>query len=365
MLHRIVAVLEFSRDFKEFSGLWWEFTTRHLRRAFFGFEAVKSFITEGLYKQRGRLARPFVHSGMGTIAAIGIMLVPIISEELPGRASPWQAPSPSAVLAAATENPETATLVSDKVRDRIIEYEVQQGDTVSSIAEKFGISQDTIIWENNLSKKTVLKPGQTLRILPVAGISYKVQKGETIYSIAKRTNSEPQAIVDFPFNTFVNDETFALAVGQVLIIPDGTPPAQAPAPSSFARRTPDAGTVTASGDFVWPASGRISQGFAWYHKGVDIANKDGPDILAADAGTIILAGWPDNAGYGNRIIIDHGNGYTTLYAHMAQIYVTVGQTVRRGSPIGKMGSTGRSTGTHLHIEIRRDGVAINPLELLR
>ncbi len=358
-------MLEFFRDFREFSRLWWEFTARRLWRAFFGFEKVKGFVAEGLYRQRGRLARPFVHSGMGAIAAIGIMLVPIISEELPGRSNPWQAPSPSAVLAAATENPATSTLISDKVRDRIIEYEVQPGDTVSSIADKFGISQDTVIWQNNLPKKAVLKPGQKLEILPVTGISYKVQKGETVYSIAKKTSSEPQAIADFPFNTFVNDETFALAVGQVLIIPDGTPPQEAPAPSSFARRTPDAGTVTASGDFVWPASGRISQGFAWYHKGIDIANKEGPDVLAADSGTVILAGWPDNAGYGNRIIIDHGNGYTTLYAHLSQIYVTVGQTVRRGSLIGKMGSTGRSTGTHLHIEIRRDGAALNPLELLR
>lgn len=365
MLHQIVVVARFFRDFQEFAKSWWGYISINLERWFFIFENIKGKIAEGLYRQRGRLARPFVHSGMGTIAAIGIMLVPIISEELPGRSNPWQAPSPSSVLAAATENPATSTLVSDKVRDRIIEYEIQPGDTISSIADKFGISQDTIIWENNLSKKTVLKPGQTLRILPVTGISHKVQKGETIYSIAKKLSAEPQAIVDFPFNTFVNDETFALAVGQLLIIPDGTPAQEAPAPSSLARRTPDAGTVTASGDFVWPASGRISQGFVWYHRGVDIANKDAPDILAADSGEVILAGWPDNGGYGNRVIIDHGNGYTTLYAHLSQIYVTAGQTVRRGSPIGRMGSTGRSTGTHLHIEIKRDGVAINPLELLR
>lgn len=365
MLHQIVVVTQFLRDFQEFAKSWWEYLSINLKRWFFVFETIKGKIAEGLYRQRGRLARPFVHSGMGIIAAIGIMLVPIISEELPGRSDPWQAPSPSSVLAAATENPATSTLISDKVRDRILEYEVQGGDTLSSIAEKFGISQDTIAWENILPKKAVLKPGQTLRILPVTGISYKVQKGETIYSIAKKTSAEPQAIVDFPFNTFVNDETFALAVGQVLIVPDGTPSEEAPAPSAFARRTPDAGTVTASGDFVWPASGRISQGFSWYHKGVDIANKDAPDVLAADSGEVILAGWPDNVGYGNRVIINHGNGYTTLYAHLSQVYVVEGQRVRRGDAIGRMGSTGRSTGTHLHIEIRRDGVAVNPLELLR
>lgn len=356
---------QFISDFAEFAKKWGAFLSERAKNAFVSFEKAKGVITEGLYKQRGKLARPFVHSGMGTIAAIGIMLVPIISEELPGRSDPWQAPSPSAVLAAATENPETATLVSDKVRDRIIEYEIQPGDTISTIAEKFGVSQETVLWQNELTKNAKLKPGQSLEILPVTGISHKVQKGETIYSISRTYSAEPQPIVDFPFNTFVNDETFALAVGQLLIIPDGTPPQEVPAPSSLARRTPDAGTVTASGDFVWPASGRISQGFAWYHRGIDIANKDAPDILAADSGEIIAAGWLDNAGYGNRVIIDHGNGYQTLYAHLSQVYVVPGQTVKRGVAIGRMGSTGRSTGTHLHIEIRRDGVPVNPLELLR
>lgn len=331
-----------------------------------GFENVKGKITESLYKQRGKFARPFVHSGMGTIAAIGIMLVPVVSEELPGRSNPWEAPSPSAVLAAATENPELQTQESNKVRDRIIEYSVQEGDTISSIADKFGISQDTLLWQNNMSKTSRIKPGQGIEILPVTGISHKVQKGETIYSIAKKYSAEPQALVDFPFNTFVNDETFALAVGQTLIVPDGTPPqAPAPAPRAFAYSTPDAGSVTASGVFVWPTSGRVSQGFAWYHKGVDIANKEAPGILAADAGTIIVAGWPDNTGYGNRVIIDHGNGYTTLYAHLSQVYVVVGQRVKRGDALGRMGSTGRSTGTHLHLEVRRNGVATNPLEFLQ
>lgn len=353
------------QDFQEFSKSWYEFSSTRIRRGFYGFENIKGNITENLYKQRGKLARPFVHSGMGTIAAVGIMLVPIVSEELPGRSNPWEAPSPSAVLAAATENPETQTQESNKVRDKIIEYEVQPGDTVSTIAEKFGVSQETVLWQNDLPKNAKLKPEQKLEVLPVTGVSHKVQKGETIYSIAKKFNAEPQAIVDFPFNTFVNDETFALAVGQALLIPDGTPPKEAPSGPYYARTTPNAGTVTASGVFVWPAAGRLSQGFAWYHRGVDIANKESPDVLAADSGTVIVAGWPDNTGYGNRVIIDHGNGYTTLYAHLSSVHVRPGQTVRRGNVVGRMGSTGRSTGTHLHLEIRRNGVAINPLEFLR
>ena len=123
--------------------------------------------------------------------------------------------------------------------------------------------------------------------------------------------------------------------------------------------------MVASGAFVWPTSGQISQGFAWYHKGVDIANRSAPDILAADSGTVVVAGWPDNYGYGNRVIIDHGNGYKTLYGHLSKIYVVSGQTVSRGSAIGKMGSTGRSTGNHLHFEVVKNGTYISPLTVLR
>jgi len=305
---------------------------------------------------------------MAAISALSVILAPVLTEEFPGKVrDPWKLPTVSTVLSASVEN-ETATLVSDKPRDKIVKYTVEEGDTLSSVAEKFGISVETIVWQNKLpSDKVIIKPGQILEILPVSGVSHQVQKGDTIYSIAKTYNAEPQAIVDFPFNTFVNDETFTLAVGQTIIVPDGIPPKQTPStPSAFVKRlTPDAGTVAASGIFIWPASGAISQYFSWYHNGIDIANAGAPNILAADSGTVITAGWPDNIGYGNRVIIDHGNGYKTLYAHLSQIYVVAGQRVRRGDSIGKMGSTGRSTGTHLHFTVIRDGIAVNPLSLLK
>jgi len=115
---------------------------------------------------------------------------------------------------------------------------------------------------------------------------------------------------------------------------------------------------------VWPSSGTITQRFVWYHPGVDIANRAAPDILAADGGIVLAAGW-DNSGYGNRVIIDHKNGYRTLYGHMQKIYVVPGQGVNRGSAIGKMGSTGRSTGTHLHFEVYVNGSRISPLGVLQ
>lgn len=307
-----------------------------------------------------------MHFNMGALTAASIMLAPVVAQELPGaiqvNSDPWQA-IPS-VLSAHTENPQIATVSSDKLRDRITQYVVQEGDTVASIAQKFGVSEDTIRWQNDI-KKDRLKAGQTIKILPVTGVAHTVKPGDTIYSIAKKYNAEAQGIVDFPFNTFVNDETFELAVGQTLVIPDGVPPKETPPPSAFARRrTPDAGTVVASGEFVWPTSGDISQGFSWYHKGVDIANRAGPDVLAADSGTVTYASCVVG-GYGCHVRINHGNGDETLYAHFQQIYVEVGTRVARGNAIGKMGSTGRSTGTHLHFEIRRGGAIVNPFEVLR
>lgn len=356
--------MQLIRELGEFVYLWWKFLATPTKRWFLRFEAAKGFFAETLYRQRGKFSRPFVHSGMLGIGAMGIMLAPVVSDQLPGN-NPWQLPTPSAVLSAATENPATVTSVSDKFRDKAVEYAVQEGDTVSIIAEKFGVSQDTILWQNKLDKKSKLKQGQKLQILPVTGIAHKVQKGETIYSISKKYDAEPQAIVDFPFNTFVNDETFALAVGQELIIPDGVMPEERPVTGLARRQTPNAGQVSASGVFAWPTAGTLSQSFSWYHKGIDIANRAAPDVVAADAGTVTVAGWPDNGGYGMRVMIDHGNGYQTMYAHLQQVYVRAGQTVDRGNALGKMGSTGRSTGVHLHFEILTGGGKVNPLEALK
>jgi len=332
-------------------------------------EGAKSLAAEKLYEGRGKLARPFIHSGMGGLVILGILLAPIIANSFPAFSgnSFAQTPAPSAVLSSTTEaEMETATFVSDKPRAEIIDYTVQTGDTLSGIAQKFGVSVDTIRWANDLNTSISLKPGQTIKISPVTGVVHKVKKGDTVYSVAKYYGSDPQAIVDYPFNTFTNDETFELAVGQILIVPDGEMPQPgAPTRQYLARQTPDAGTVVASGTFVWPTSGRISQAFSWYHRAIDIANKSGTPILAADSGKVIVAGWLDNVGYGNRVIIDHGNGFSTLYGHLSKISVNIGQTVKRGDVIGLMGSTGRSTGSHLHFEIREKDRTVDPLTYLK
>jgi len=213
-----------------------------------------------------------------------------------------------------------------------------------------------------------IKAGTVLHIPPVTGVIHTVKSGETIYSIAKRYNVSAQSIVDFPFNEFSNDETFALAIGQQLIVPDGEMPAEiisSPRSNLANQLTPNAGAVSATGNWIWPTQGTITQYYKAWHKGLDIANHGAPSILAADSGTVVVAGWLDNTGYGNRVMIDHGNGYKTLYAHMSKIAVVVGQTVRRGDVIGQMGSTGRSTGTHLHFEVRTSVGNKDPLSILK
>lgn len=345
------------------------------RRLFFRFETRKDGLVGRLTQERGRWARPFIHSGVIILVFVGVTLGPAILDETVRAGSDSDSPPESSakggsgfILGLSTFSlaDTVATRISDKPRAEIIQYDIQPGDTVSAIAKKYDVSDDTIYWENNITPKTVLKPGDKLRILPVAGVRHTVSRGETVESIAKKYDVSAQAIVDWPFNTFVNDETFALAVGQSLVVPDGVKPDEVPvAPRQYlARQTPDAGTIVASGLWVWPAAGKLTQGFAWYHPALDIANKAAPPILAADSGRVVAV-ISQRYGYGNHIIIDHGNGFQTLYAHLSSFGVTEGQSVGKGSAIGNMGSTGRSTGTHLHFEIRQNGAAINPLNFLK
>lgn len=352
------------QDLWEFFRVLGRYFKLRLSQLFHFLEQEKSGLAAWLYQQRGRYARPFIHLGMAFLVVGGVTLGPILISET--FRNPWQeaASSPAVLSAVATPDSETATLVSAKPRAEVIEYTVKPGDTVSTIAEKFGVSVDTIRWENDLESVKSIKQDQKLKILPVSGVMYKVKRGETVYSIAKNHQVDPQVIVDWPYNSFANDETFALAVGQELTIPDGVKPKEAPTtPRPLYAQIPGAGAGT--GQFVWPTAGHISQGFSWYHKAIDIANKNAPDVLAADGGIVVIAGWVAPTAYGNHLVIDHGNGLATLYAHLSQLYVSSGQKVAKGQAIGKMGLTGRATGVHLHFEIRQNGVAQNPLNYLK
>ena len=356
-------------DFKDFFLSLSHYFKIKALKAFRIFEAIKSWVASKLYWQRGRLVRPFIHSGMVLLAIGGITLGPtLIAESFPGLTqNAWEDILPPSAVSATSlaSQMETTTFESIKPRAEVLEYAVQSGDTVSTIADKFGVSVDTIRWENNLKTIKDIKPGQVLRILPTSGVMHKVKPGETVYSIAKRYQIDAQAIADWPYNSFANDETFSLDIGQTLMIPDGVMPKEVPTtPRPYFAEVPAAGTVTGTGQFVWPVGGRITQGYSWYHKALDIAG-GGTQILAADSGQVTVVGWPSPWAYGNRIMVDHGNGFVTLYAHLAQIFVSAGQRVDRGQPIGQMGATGRATGVHLHFEIRQNGAAQNPLSFLK
>ena len=337
------------------------------------FEGFKNFFVDILYKKRGRYARPFLHLGMVGLITMVVTVGPIALDS--ADADEQKQPSVPVLSTATAYAPDFYTLQAEEVRQyrggEIISHIVTEDETLSSIADKYGLSVESILWENNLTEKSTIKPGQELSVLPINGIRHKVKRGETIYTVGKKyglDGSQVQMIVDYPFNEFLNDETFELVAGQWLMIPEGVKPeavAQvARQRASLALLTPDAGSVVAHGTFVWPAAGRITQGYSFYHKAIDIANRPGGPILAADAGIVTSSGWPDGGGYGNRVVIDHGNGFVTLYAHLSVVQVQIGQRVNRGDVLGQMGSTGRSTGIHLHFEIRQGGALVNPLSLL-
>lgn len=341
-------------------------------------EGFKNKAVEILMHRRGGLQKYFFHASMLGLVGVGLISSGIFGSEaivvksFPGVGEPdptiIENFDPNASGLSLKSLVDFKTSISEKPRAEVINYQVEDGDTLSSIAQKYGISQDTIKWANDMESKDSIKPGQSLKILPVTGVAHTVKSGETLESVAKRYEAEPQAILDFPFNDVPDD--FKLQVGQVLIVPEGIPPeAKAtprPKPQTFFASGPQS-TFNAPGGaaFMWPTQGGVTQSFAWYHPGIDVANRAAPPIYAAAAGTVVVAGWPDNYGYGNRVVIDHGNGYQTLYAHMSNIYVSVGQSVSRGQAVGKMGTTGRSTGIHLHLEIRFKGIAVNPLAILK
>lgn len=251
-------------------------------------------------------------------------------------------------------------------RDTISTYVVQDGDSLSEIADRFGVSSNTIRWANNIPAKTPIKVGQKLVILPITGVRHKVLKGDTLASIAKKYKSDADDIASF--NGFEIGEK--LTAGDYIIVPDGemnipteqikTKPQKT---TSTSLPTPSKPSInndtTVSGSYYSKpvAGGILTQGYHDRYHALDISlprgQAMGAPILAAASGTVIVAkdsGF--NGGYGEMIIIQHDNGTQTLYAHLSSVKVSVGDTVNRGEVVGGMGSTGRSTGPHLHFEVR-------------
>jgi murein DD-endopeptidase MepM/ murein hydrolase activator NlpD len=267
--------------------------------------------------------------------------------------------------------PETAPGDRPPTRTRIEEYVVQPGDSLGSIARQFGLMTSTIMSANGLSARSIIRPGQTLKIMPVDGVIYKTKSGDTLSKIAKTYSTDAEKIM--AANGMA--DASSLAVGMELILPDGRAPAPPPpAPSRIAGSLKDvfvpppaAADVVGTGRLLWPtAARRITQYFKYRHTGVDIAGPTGTSIYAADDGVVSFSGW-NSGGYGNMIIVDHGNGVLTRYAHASRNMVAAGDTVKRGDVIALMGSTGRSTGPHLHFEVMLGNISrrVNPFDYIQ
>jgi len=267
-----------------------------------------------------------------------------------------------------------ADIGSQNQNSQISVYTVRPGDTLSGIAAMFNVTVNTIIGANDI-KNGVIQPGETLIILPITGVQHTVAKGDTLASLAKDFYSDAHDIASY---NSLNDGV-ALTVGQTLIIPNGEATAivnsGTPVKSSTGAKgaTGSHAKIIAKiakgsktepflggsgpaldGYFSWPVNGGIiTQGLHGWN-GVDIGAPKGTAIYAAAGGTVLIAksggGW--NGGYGNYVVIAHGNGTETLYAHMSQVLAQAGDTVSQGDTIGKVGMTGEATGNHLHFEVR-------------
>ncbi len=242
-------------------------------------------------------------------------------------------------------------------------YIVESGDTISGIAEKFGLSSETIVWSNQALEYNpdLLSVGQELIILPIDGVYHQVGGGDTIAGIAATFTVEQEAIINYPLNN-VDPNTLLIHPGEWLVVPHGNKPFVPKTVIAYSGPVPNDATL-GSGIFGWPASGSITNGYYAYHPGLDVGGWLGGPVLAADSGHVVVSGW-DNTGYGNMIVIDHGNGFQTLYAHLQTFYVGGGENVVKGQQIGEVGSTGNSTGPHLHFEIRQGTVQRNPYGFL-
>jgi LysM repeat protein len=227
-------------------------------------------------------------------------------------------------------------------------YTVREGDTVSMIAEMFGVTTNTILWANDLPSARAIQPGDSLVILPIPGVQYKIKRGDTIATIARTFSGDPAEIL--AYNQLQENE---LQAGVTIIIPGGTVPQPVRATSPTRTAAASSGSAAGSAGFTHPLPGSLrTQGIHGFNA-VDLAAPVGTPIRAAAGGEVIVSkmgGW--NGGYGNYIVIRHPSGTQTLYAHNSENAVSVGQTVARGEVIGYVGNTGRSTGSHLHFEVR-------------
>lgn len=281
------------------------------------------------------------------------------------------------------------TTIPSRPRQEVIKYTVIEGDSVFGIAEKFGLKPETILWGNYyilLDDPHALQPDQELNILPVDGTFHEWQVGEGLNGISQYYGVTPEDIINYPGNNLdpaaIGDfSTPNIEPGTWLVVPGGRREYIVwSAPLGVTRENPASarvlgpgacdpvsGGAVGFGTFVWPSNTHYLSGFDYRpdanHWGLDLAGNDGEGVYATDAGVVVYAGW-NNYGYGNMIMVDHGNNFQSLYAHLSGISVVCGQSVGQGDLVGAIGNTGRSTGSHLHFEIRAISSFVNPWDVL-
>jgi murein DD-endopeptidase MepM/ murein hydrolase activator NlpD len=258
--------------------------------------------------------------------------------------------------------PQPHTIIPVRPREGVITYTVQAGDTIQAIAAAFRLEPTTLMWSNPEVEDApdLLRIGQVIYILPVDGAYHTVQAGETLRSIAGKYNVSTEAITQSEYND-LEPPDYRITEGMRLIVPGGVKPYVPKVVTAYDGPVPQGSQ--GSGLFQWPLRGYITQLYWYGHRAIDIGAPTGSALHASDDGFISFAGWTD-VGYGYLVVIDHANGYRTYYAHMSNIYVYEGQAVEGGQVIGAVGTTGYSSGPHLHFEVRYNGVQQNPLAYL-
>ncbi len=348
------------------------------------------------------------------IAAVGLVFVaallgwdylqtggiaPAPAQTLPPEASPTPEPESQAEVqvdlpALASASSPTAsgitrtasmdTEIPTRPRVDVITHTVEQGDSIFSIADLYNLKPETILWGNFEileDNPHLLKAGQQLNILPTNGTYYQWHDGDNLGQVAGFFKVDPQVIIEYPGNRFdLTDENPEVEDGQWLIIPDGKRAIKDWGPPAITRNNPASAAYYGAGHcgavyegaigtytFVWPTTSRQISGYGYdpsVHPAIDIGGSEGNAIFAIDSGVVVYAGWSDY-GYGYLIVIDHGTGWQSAYAHLSAVGVSCGQSVFQGTMIGALGNTGNSSGAHLHFEMIYNGVKVNPLNFVQ
>jgi len=294
--------------------------------------------------------------------------------------------TPIASIDGITRSADFETIIPTRPRVKVITYTVQAGDTLFSISDNYGLKPETLLWGNYEvleDNPHLLKPKQVLNILPVDGTYYQWKDGDTLGGVADFFKTDRQAILSYPGNFFdltQADPSSSIKADTWIIVPGGKRAVKDWGPPAITRSNPASARfygegacgniysgAVGTGTFVWPTTDHGVSGYTYdssVHPAVDIAGAEGNAIYATDSGVIVYAGWSDY-GYGYLIVIDHGTGWQSAYAHLSAVAVTCGQSVYQSGYIGALGNTGNSSGAHLHFELSINGVKVNPLDYVR